>query len=96
MKTYTMEDWRNDRTFKAIIGQQVAEEVYQQFLNCVPPEYYRNGILQVGEPYGLIVIDGKYYDTFTTFTGSEGHRTFSGHMPSLVRTPMSIALRHRN
>ena len=52
MNTYTMQNWRDDRTFKAAIGQRVDEEVYQQFLNCVPPEYWKLGILQVGEPYG--------------------------------------------
>ena len=107
MNTYTMQNWRDDRTFKAAIGQRVDEEVYQQFLNCVPPEYWKLGILQVGEPYGLVVINGKYFNTFTTFTGGEGCRTYSGHMPSLncidiprrpmpTSNPMKIASLRRN
>lgn len=96
METYTMKNWQNDGTFKAVIGQQVDEEVYQQFLNCMPPEYWANNIMQVGEPYGTTVIDGKRCMTYTTFTGSIGHRTYSGHMPSLNHTPIIIALKHRD
>lgn len=37
MKVYTMEDWKADRTFSASPGQEIAAEVYDSMLNCVPP-----------------------------------------------------------
>lgn len=35
---YTMEQWTNDRTFNAKEGQEVSEDVYNEMLNCMPPE----------------------------------------------------------
>lgn len=37
-KLYTMEQWTKDRTFSAEVGQEVSEEVYNNMLNCMPPE----------------------------------------------------------
>lgn len=95
MKTYTQQDWQNDRTFKAAIGQQVTEEVYQNFLNDMPPHYWKNGIMQAGEPYSIVNIDGHYFDTYATFTGSQDHRTCQGHMPSLNQIGIVTALKYR-
>lgn len=95
MKIYTQQDWQNDRTFKAAIGQQVTEEVYQHFLNDMPPHYWKNGIMQAGEPYSIVNIDGHYFDTYATFTGSQDHRTCQGHMPSLNQIGIVTALKYR-
>lgn len=35
---YTMEQWQNDRTFKADPGQEIDLEVYDEMLNCMPPK----------------------------------------------------------
>ena len=37
MELYTMERWKEDRTFKADPGQQITEEVYDEMLNVMPP-----------------------------------------------------------
>ena len=79
METYTMEKWSEDGTFKAAVGQEVSDEVFDEFLNCLPPHYWANGYMQVGEPYGVCKMDGKHCHTFTTFRGN----TFLGHLPSL-------------
>lgn len=34
---YTMEQWAEDRTFKAEPGQEIAEAVYNEMLNNLPP-----------------------------------------------------------
>jgi hypothetical protein len=38
MELYTMEQWKADRTFKAEPGQEIAADVYEQMLNCMPPK----------------------------------------------------------
>lgn len=35
---YTMAQWAQDRTFKAEPGQEISAEVYEEMLNCMPPE----------------------------------------------------------
>lgn len=35
---YTMEQWTQDRSFKAEVGQEVSEEVYNEMLNAMPPK----------------------------------------------------------
>ena len=35
---YTMEQWRQDRTFNADPGQEVTAEIYEEMLNAMPPE----------------------------------------------------------
>ena len=70
MKQYTVKDWENDQTFSAAIGQPVSDAVFYQFLNCVPPAYYRGGIMQVGEPASTDRETFKHL--FTTFKKSGG------------------------
>lgn len=58
---YTREDWEFDKTFAAMIGQEVSEDVYDQFYDCMPPLSLHGGALaaelgivggfRVGEPY---------------------------------------------
>ena len=35
---YTMQDWQNDREFRAVPGQEITAEVYEQMYNCLPPK----------------------------------------------------------
>lgn len=37
-EVYTMESWAKDKNFNAKPGQEVSEEVYNEMLNCMPPE----------------------------------------------------------
>ena len=39
MNTYTMQDWHNDRDFKAQPGQKVEASIYWDMLCGVPPIY---------------------------------------------------------
>ena len=77
-KIYTMADWERDKTLSPAIGQEVSREVFNEQLNCVPPAYYSNGIMQVGEPYGT---DKETYKSlFTTYVRNEnGSWNFAGH-----------------
>lgn len=34
---YTMDDWRNDRDFSALPGQEISEEIFDEWLDCLPP-----------------------------------------------------------
>ena len=38
MSIYTMEQWKQDRTFKADPGQEITAEIYEEMLNCMPPK----------------------------------------------------------
>lgn len=38
MSIYTKADWEKDRTFNAEAGQEISEEIYNDMLNCMPPE----------------------------------------------------------
>lgn len=38
MSIYTMENWKNDRTFNADPGQEITAEIYEEMLNCMPPK----------------------------------------------------------
>lgn len=40
---YTMEQWTQDRTFKAEPGQEVEAAIYEQMLNCMPPKSLPRG-----------------------------------------------------
>ena len=35
---YTMDEWKADKRFKAVPGQEITAEVYEEMLNCVPPK----------------------------------------------------------
>lgn len=76
MKQYTLKDWENNQTFSAAIGQPVSNAVFNQFLNCVPPAYYRGGIMQVGEPASTD--KETFKDLFTTFKKSGGAWVYVG------------------
>lgn len=35
---YTMQEWQNDRQFRAVPGQEITGEVYEQMYNTMPPK----------------------------------------------------------
>ena len=56
---YTMEQWTQDGTFKAEAGQEISAEVYEQMLNCMPPERLpRNKARQALQDYKIPVHAG--------------------------------------
>ena len=62
MKVYTIEQWAADRTFKAVEGQEISEEVYEEFFNVMPVQRLKEAHgctagFRTTEPYTHI--DGK-------------------------------------
>lgn len=43
---YTEQDWTNDQSFKAKPYQQIAESIYDYFLNVLPPLYPNNSTIE--------------------------------------------------
>lgn len=67
MPVYTAESWANDGTFKAVPGQEIAEEIYNNMFNALPPlrlpreailEGYTCGFM-MGEPHSTDPATGK-------------------------------------
>lgn len=63
-KIKTYKDWEGRLEEYLNVGDEIDEEMYNHFLNVLPPAYWNNGILQVGEPADTF--GGKF--TFSTFT----------------------------
>lgn len=72
-----MDDWRRDRTFSAKAGQMVDAEIYDEMLCCLPPAYWSNGIMQVGEAYSHDMKSGK--PVYSTFVETEDGYMFAGY-----------------
>jgi len=65
MKIYDQAQWTEDKTFKAKPGQQITEEVFEHFLNCLPPICWRNGQFLCSEPYDANTGNGHFrYNAF--------------------------------
>ena len=59
MDIYNKESWRNDRTFNAQPGQEIAEEIYFEMMDCMPPETLpRDKARQALQDYGIAVRAG--------------------------------------
>lgn len=63
---YDMAAWQKDRSFSALPGQQVSEEVYDEFFNCLPPLRLSEEAAGKAEELGLYVsagfMSGEPYD----------------------------------
>lgn len=87
MNIYTREDWHRDGTFKAVPGQEVAEEIYEEMRDALPPyrlprtpetAEYSAGYL-VGEPYDC---DPQTYKTrYMAFARRGGRCYYLGLLP---------------
>ena len=56
---YTMQDWQNDREFRAVPGQEITGEVYEQMYNTMPPKSIpQEKALQALEEYQIPVHAG--------------------------------------
>lgn len=83
MKTtqvYTSENWAADGTFKATIGQIVADDVVAQLRDSVPPQTMQRGLLQIGEAYSH---DYDGAPLYTTFSKTADGWMFCGHCLNL-------------
>lgn len=84
---YTREDWEFDRTFGAMIGQEISADIYEEMYNCLPPLLLNGGALakrlgvscgfRVGEPttYAKSIKTGE----FTAFYGAYGRTADRKH-----------------
>ena len=80
----SMEDWENsglgsfDEYF--FPGDTVADDVYDNFLNILPPASMRQNLLQVGEPaaHEKDPETGKYRATYLTFVRTDGLWWYAG------------------
>ena len=80
----SMEDWENSglRSFNEyfIPGDKVTEDVYDNFLDIMPPATMRRNLLQVGEPaaHEKDPETGKYRATYLTFERVNGEWYYVG------------------
>lgn len=84
---YTMDQWSNDGTFSAEVGQEVSEEVYFQMFNAMPPLRlprecgYLSGFL-MGEPYTHEQSEttGEFLGHYAAFGKRGGKHYFLGRL----------------
>ena len=76
LKIKTMNDWKYDFGTDFTPGDRVDEEIYNHFLNVLPPLVNRSNMLQVSEPYGW---DERGGSTYTTFTHDGISWIYNGH-----------------
>ena len=77
MNTYTIQDWHNDRDFKASVGQKVEAEIYWNMLCGMPPVYSNRDTFQVGEAHSH---DSKGHPLYGTFTRQGDDYYFLGYL----------------
>lgn len=78
---YTREDWARDRSFAAAVDQEIAPEIYQQFMDSISPLplprvlklKHRRGFL-MGEPHS----SDRQGLLFMAFTRDNGHHYYRG------------------
>lgn len=102
MDVYTMEQWRADGSFSAEPGQEIAADVYEEMLNCMPPgtlprETARKALREykipvhagflMGEPHSSDK-HGQYYLAFgMSDYGRDKHYYYLGQSLPVRKTP---------
>lgn len=81
MEVYTNEQWMKDRVLAVKVGQHIADEVFQQLLNALPPRKWTKSVFQPGEAYGFDC--EKKCQTYLTFAYNDEKRMWKyiGLMP---------------
>ncbi|MDO7204282.1 hypothetical protein Q5M85_09130 [Paraclostridium bifermentans] len=62
----TMKDWKYDFGTDFNPGDRVDNEIYERFLDVLPPLVHRSNMLQVSEPCGWDSRGGKHIYNFYT------------------------------
>lgn len=75
MKMKTFADWKGDLHDYLQIGDHVDDEMFQHFLNVLPPAYWSDQVLQIGEPYSHV--DGN--STYPTLRKEKNYWVYTGH-----------------
>lgn len=87
MEIYTREQWTKDREFSAKVGQEVTEEIYEDFFDMLPPlrlpreSGYTAGF-RISEPYihEESKKTGEWLAHYAAFGKKDGKYYFLGHM----------------
>ena len=59
MDKYTREDWQRDQSFKAVPGQEIEKEIYEDMFNVLPPlRLPRNKVMEALETMNLHISAG--------------------------------------
>ncbi|GLO66164.1 hypothetical protein [Oceanobacillus kimchii] len=66
----TAENWNCDLNKYLQIGDTVDEELYNHFVNVLPPATYRNNLVQIGEPYSTSKENKSTYQTLKKIDGN--------------------------
>lgn len=99
-KPKTMDEWHKSGMpnfdYYASVGDVVDEEIYDNFLEILPPAAMSYGYLQVGEPSNhLKDDDGVYRPTFMTFAKKDNEWHYLGHcFPGKTENRMKPRLFH--
>lgn len=72
----TMKDWKYDFSNDFNPGDRVDDEIYQYFLDVLPPLVNRRNMLQVSGAYGW---DSRGGNTYTTFVHDGISWIYKGH-----------------
>lgn len=73
VKSY--ENWEGSLNEYLKVGDKVDEEMYNHFLNILPPLIFTDSMLQVSEPYDWV----GSKNTYVTFILQDGYWTYMGH-----------------
>ena len=78
----TMEDWQKAGSFDRLArpGDEVTEEIVEEFRDCVPPVNNGRSVMQCGEPYDYRFDPERKINraTYTTFELREGRWYYCG------------------
>lgn len=73
IKTYA--NWKGSLNDYLEIGDQVDEEMYNHFINVLPPATFNSYLVQIGEPYS---ISKENKSTYLTLERIEGKWIYKG------------------
>jgi hypothetical protein len=61
-------------------GDEITEEIYDNFLNALPPAYWRGSLFQMGEPHDTRFDQSKnkWRETYLTFAKDGGKYLYLG------------------
>lgn len=74
MKTY--KDWNGDLGSYLEVGDIVDGEMYDYFINVLPPRTNRSDLVQIGEPYSM---SNEGLPTYSTLKVSKEGWRYAGH-----------------
>lgn len=71
----TKKEWQGSLEDYLQVGDKVDTELYEHFINVLPPRTFRNDLVQIGEPYSTSN-EGK--TTYLTIANENGSWVYKG------------------